>query len=36
MKMVTVLVLGAVGEQPCEDIAAVDPAVRVVDARGVF
>jgi phosphoglycerate dehydrogenase-like enzyme len=36
MKTVTVLVLGAVGEHPCEDIAAVDPAVRVVDARGVF
>lgn len=36
MKPVTVLVLGAVGEQPCEDIAAVDLAVRVVDARGIF
>ena len=36
MKTVIVLVLGAVGEQPCADIAAVDPAVRVVDARGVF
>jgi len=36
MKTTTVLVLGAVGEQPLERIAAVDPAVRVVDARGVF
>ena len=36
MKTTTVLVLGTVGEQPLEHIAAVDPAVRVVDARGVF
>ena len=36
MKTTTVLVLGTVGEQPLERIAAVDPAVRVVDARGVF
>ena len=36
MKTTTVLVLGAVGEKPLERIAAVDPAVRVVDARGVF
>ncbi|MBM4258641.1 MAG: D-2-hydroxyacid dehydrogenase [Deltaproteobacteria bacterium] len=36
MEPVTVLVLGAVGEQPLERIAAVDPRIRVIDARGVF
>jgi D-2-hydroxyacid dehydrogenase (NADP+) len=36
MKTVNVLLLGAVGERPLEQIATVDPAVRVVDARGVF
>jgi phosphoglycerate dehydrogenase-like enzyme len=36
MTTTTVLVLGAVGEQPLERIAAVGPGVRVIDARGVF
>jgi glyoxylate/hydroxypyruvate reductase len=36
MKTVNVLMLGAVGEQPLAQIAAVDPAIQVVDARGVF
>lgn len=36
MKTVNVLVLGAVGEQPLAQIAAVDPVLQVVDARGVF
>jgi hypothetical protein len=36
MHPITVLVLGAVGDHPLERIAAVDPGVRVVDARGVF
>src|SRR5262245_17398074 len=36
METVNVLVLGAVGEQPLAQIAAVDPALQVVDARGVF
>lgn len=31
-----VLLLGAVGEHAVEQIAAVDPAVRVIDARGQF
>lgn len=31
-----VVVLGAVGEHPIEDIAEVDPSVRVTDAREVF
>src|SRR5262245_18446366 len=36
METVNVLVLGAVGERPLAQIAAVDPALQVVDARGVF
>ncbi|HXG18155.1 MAG TPA: D-2-hydroxyacid dehydrogenase [Methylomirabilota bacterium] len=36
MHTTTVLVLGAVGDRPLERIAAVDPGVRVIDARGVF
>jgi phosphoglycerate dehydrogenase-like enzyme len=31
-----IVVLGAVGEHPLEDIAAADPAAKVIDARGVF
>lgn len=31
-----VVVLGAVGEHPLEDIAAVDPSIMVIDARGMF
>jgi hypothetical protein len=31
-----VLVLGVVGDRPLEEIAAVDPALHVIDARGVF
>ena len=31
-----IVVLGAVGERPLEEIAAVDPSVTVIDARGVF
>ena len=36
MKLVNVVVLGAVGERPLEQIAAVDPSVHVIDARGMF
>jgi phosphoglycerate dehydrogenase-like enzyme len=36
MKTVNVLLLGAVGEHAVEQIAAVDPAVQVIDARGQF
>jgi len=36
MKTVNVLVLGAVGENAVEQIAAVDAAVHVIDARGQF
>jgi phosphoglycerate dehydrogenase-like enzyme len=36
MKTVNILLLGAVGENPLEQIAAVDPTVRVIDARGQF
>jgi phosphoglycerate dehydrogenase-like enzyme len=36
MKTVNVLVLGAVGENAVEQIAAVDAAVQVIDARGQF
>src|SRR5215475_6365296 len=36
MKTVNVLLLGAVGEHPLEQIAAIDPAIQVVDARGMF
>ncbi|NOT56699.1 MAG: D-2-hydroxyacid dehydrogenase [Deltaproteobacteria bacterium] len=36
MKSLNVLVLGAVGDQPLEEIAAVDPALHVIDGRGVF
>jgi len=36
MKTVNVLLLGAVGENAVEQIAAVDPAVHVSDARGQF
>ncbi|MBI3248790.1 MAG: D-2-hydroxyacid dehydrogenase [Deltaproteobacteria bacterium] len=36
MKPLNVLILGAVGERPLEEIAAVDPALHVIDARGVF
>lgn len=36
MKTVKVLLLGAVGENTVEQIAAVDPAVHVIDARGQF
>ncbi len=36
MKSVNVLLLGTVGENPVERIAAIDPAIRVVDARGQF
>lgn len=31
-----IVVLGAVGEHPLEEIVAVDPSVTVTDARGVF
>lgn len=31
-----VLVLGAVGDRPLEEIAAVDPTLHVIDGRGVF
>lgn len=31
-----IVVLGAVGEHPLADIAAVDPSIKVIDARGVF
>src|SRR2546428_9381292 len=36
MKTVTVLLLGAVGDHAVEQIAAVDAAVQVIDARGQF
>ena len=36
MKTLTVLLLGAVGDHVVEKIAAIDPAIRVVDARGKF
>jgi len=36
MKTVTVLLLGAVGDHAVEQITSVDPAVRVIDARGQF
>jgi phosphoglycerate dehydrogenase-like enzyme len=36
MKTVNVVLIGAVGEQVVEQIAAVDPAVHVIDARGQF
>lgn len=36
MKTVNVLLLGAVGENAVEQIAAVDPAVRIIDAREQF
>ena len=31
-----IVVLGVVGERPLEEIAAVDPSLKVIDARGVF
>ena len=36
MKTVTVLLIGAVGENVVEHITAVSPSVRVIDARGQF
>jgi phosphoglycerate dehydrogenase-like enzyme len=36
MNTLNVLVLGAVGDHPLEEIAAVDAALHVIDARGVF
>jgi D-2-hydroxyacid dehydrogenase (NADP+) len=36
MQTIKVLLLGAVGETPVEQIAAVDPRVEVIDARGQF
>jgi len=36
MKTVNILLLGAVGEHAVEQIAAVDPAVHIIDARGQF
>src|SRR5215471_901935 len=36
MKTVTVLLLGAVGDHAVAQIAAVDPTVHVIDARGQF
>src|SRR5438477_362959 len=36
MKTLTVLLLGTVGDRVIEKIAAIDPALRVVDARGKF
>lgn len=36
LKTVNVLLIGAVGENAVEQIAAVDPAIRVLDARGQF
>jgi hypothetical protein len=36
MNILNVLALGAVGDHPLEEIAAVDPALHVIDARGVF
>ena len=36
MKTVNVLLLGAVSDKAVEQIAAVDPAVHVIDARGQF
>jgi phosphoglycerate dehydrogenase-like enzyme len=33
---VNIVVLGAVGERPLEEIAAVDPSIKVIDARGMF
>ncbi|MGE0826560.1 MAG: D-2-hydroxyacid dehydrogenase [Candidatus Binatia bacterium] len=36
MKTINVLVLGVVGERPLEKISAVDPAIQVIDTRGVF
>ncbi len=36
MKTVNIVLIGAVGERVVEQISAIDPAVRVLDARGQF
>src|SRR5258705_785935 len=36
MKTVNIVLIGAVGERVVEQISAIDPSVRVIDARGQF
>src|SRR5882724_4684597 len=36
MKTVNIVLIGAVGERVVEQISAIDPSIRVVDARGQF
>ena len=36
MKTVNIVLIGAVGERVVEQITAIDPSVRVIDARGQF